>query len=129
MKRRRKDAITDKRLEGSGYFAGQTDGAVQTRQHVTWWYRNIERTGFCLNGSVNHYPDFIIRTEAGKIILVETKGDDRDNSDSQRKVRLGRKWAECAGTDYKYYMVFDEKDTGFEGAYRLSEFLEIMKLM
>ena len=58
---------------------------------------------------------------------METKGDDRDNSDSQRKVRLGRKWADCAGPDYKYYMVFDEKDTGFEGTYKLSEFLEIMK--
>ncbi len=51
----------------------------------------------------------------------------KDNSDSQRKVRLGRKWADCAGPDYKYYMVFDEKDTGFEGTYKLSEFLEIMK--
>ena len=60
---------------------------------------------------------------------METKGDDRDNSDSQRKVRLGRKWADCAGPDYKYYMVFDEKDTGFEGAYKLSEFLETMKQM
>ena len=103
--------------------------AIAGLDNVVWWHRNIERTGFCLNGSINHYPDFIIRTEAGKIILVETKGDDRDNSDSQCKVRLGRKWADCAGTDYKYHMVFDEKDTGFEGAYRLSEFLEIMKLM
>ena len=75
--------------------------------NVTWWHRNIERTGFCLNGSINHYPDFIVRTAAGKVILVETKGDDRDNSDSQRKVRLGCKWADCDGADYKYYMVFD----------------------
>ena len=75
--------------------------------NVTWWHRNFERTGFCLNGSINHYPDFIVRTAAGKVILVETKGDDRDNSDSQRKVRLGRKWADCDGADYKYYMVFD----------------------
>lgn len=54
---------------------------------------------------------------------------DQATYDRQRKVRLGRKWAECAGADYKYYMVFDEKDTGFEGAYTLSEFLEIMKQM
>ena len=103
--------------------------AIAGLDNVVWWHRNIERTGFSLNGSINHYPDFIVRTEAGKVILVEAKGDDRDNSDSQRKVRLGRKWAECAGTDYKYYMVFDEKNTGFEGAYTLSEFLEIMKQM
>ena len=103
--------------------------AIAGLDNVVWWHRNIERSGFCLNGSLNHYPDFIVRTETGKIILVETKGDDRDNSDSQRKVKLGRKWAEYAGSTYRYYMVFDEKDTGFDGAYRLPEFLEILKQM
>lgn len=103
--------------------------AIAGLDNVQWWHRNIERTGFCLNGSLNHYPDFIVRTGMGKVILVETKGDDRDNSDSRRKVKLGRKWAECAGPEYRYYMVFDERDTGFEGAYRLSEFLEILKQM
>ena len=38
-----------------------------------------------------------------------------------------RKWAELAGSKYRYYMVFDENDTGFEGAYRVSEFMELMK--
>lgn len=80
-----------------------------------------------LNGFINHYPDFIVATQQGKIILVETKGDDRDNSDSKAKLRLGRKWAELAGTNYRYYMVFDENDTGFEGAYKMSDFLVLLK--
>ena len=89
----------------------------------------IERNpnSFVLNGFINHYPDFIVATEKGNIILVETKGDDRDNSDSKAKLRLGRKWAELAGSEYRYYMVFDENDTGFEGAYRVSEFMALMK--
>ena len=35
--------------------------------------------------------DFIIVTKKGNVILLETKGDDRDNSDSAAKNRLGRK--------------------------------------
>ena len=48
--------------------------AIAGLDNVVWWHRNIERTGFCLNGSINHYPGFIARTEAGKVILVETNG-------------------------------------------------------
>lgn len=97
--------------------------------NVRWWHRVIERNpnSFVLNGFINHYPDFIVATEKGNIILVETKGDDRDNSNSKAKLRLGRKWAELAGSKYRYYMVFDENDTGFDGAYRVSEFVELMK--
>ena len=73
------------------------------------------------------YPDFILATEKGHIILLETKGDDRDNSDSKAKLRLGRKWAELAGNQYHYFMVFDENDTGFDGAYRISDFMSLLK--
>jgi type III restriction enzyme len=38
---------------------------------------------------------------------LETKGDDRDNSDSEAKNRLGRDWANEAGKDYRYFMVFE----------------------
>ena len=70
---------------------------------------------------------FIVATNSGKIVLVETKGDDRDNSDSRIKLQLGRKWADMAGAKYRYYMVFDENDTGFDGAYPVREFMELMK--
>ena len=95
--------------------------------NVKWWHRIIDRQGFKLNGFINHYPDFVVRTTRGNIVLVETKGDDRDNSDSKAKVRLGRKWQELAGMNYRYYMVFDENDTGFEGAYKFSDFMDVMK--
>ena len=100
---------------------------ISTLQNVRWWHRNVERQGFCLNGFINHYPDFIIRTTRGNVILLETKGDDRDNSDSRKKLRLGTKWASMAGNNYKYYMVFDETDFGLDGAYKLSEFSALLK--
>ncbi|MBF0211193.1 MAG: DEAD/DEAH box helicase family protein [Desulfamplus sp.] len=80
--------------------------------NILFWHRNLERgKGFCINGfKSNHYPDFIVVTNSGKVVIVETKGDDRDNSDSAAKNRLGRTWANKAGANYKYFMVFDKQD-------------------
>jgi len=102
---------------------------IASLDNVKWWHRNIERRGFCLNGFINHYPDFIVKTTRENIILVETKGDDRDNSDSKKKLKLGTKWADMAGFEYKYYMVFQDTDLGMQGAYKLSEFGDLLKLL
>jgi type III restriction enzyme len=74
--------------------------------NVLFWHRNIERHGFCLNGFVNHYPDYVAVTRNNNVHLVETKGDDRDNTDSERKLRLGQAWEKKAGDRFKYFMVF-----------------------
>ena len=102
--------------------------AVAGLENVKWWHRNIERQGFYLNGFINHYPDFIVMTKKGNIVVIETKGDDRDNSDSRAKLALGKKWEALAGADrYSYFMVFDENDTGLDGAMTVAEFMGIMK--
>ena len=100
--------------------------AVANLENVLFWHRNPERgEGFCINGFLNHYPDFIIYTKNDRIILLETKGDDRDNSDSRKKLELGTLWANKAGETYRYFMVFDK--TELEGAYTKENFLEILK--
>jgi type III restriction enzyme len=67
-----------------------------------------------------------VGTKSGKIILVETKGDDRDNSDSQAKCRLGNKWAELAGSSrFTYFMVFDKK--AIDGAFNADKALELIR--
>ena len=95
--------------------------------NIRWWHRIIDRKGFRLNGNINHYPDFMVMTKAGKLVLIEFKGDDRDNSDSKMKLELGRQWQAQAGSNYRYFMVFKSTDLGISGAYRLDEFAEIMK--
>ena len=96
--------------------------------NVKWWHRNIDRKGFCINGPINHYPDFIVETYNGHIVIVETKGAQlKNNDDSKQKLKLGKQWADKAGTRYRYYMVFDEGDTPMEGAYEMSKFLEILQ--
>ena len=101
---------------------------VATLENVAFWTRNGERgRGYWLNGYLNHYPDFIVVTKRGKIVLLETKGDDRDNSDSEAKRKLGDYWRQKAGETYRYFMVFEKKE--FEGTYTLDEFLGVMRAL
>lgn len=95
--------------------------------NIRWWHRNISQKGFRINGFINHYPDFILETKSGKIIMIETKGDHLDGDGSKSRLELGRKWQEQAGNHYRYFMVFKEKMLGMDGAYTLDEFVEIMK--
>lgn len=101
--------------------------AVANLENVLFWHRNPSRKGFYINGFINHYPDFIVQTKSGKIIIIETKGDDRDNSDSAKKLKLSRFWANKSGEFFKYFMVFDQNPIEGEGAYTLSEFIEVTK--
>ena len=100
---------------------------LSSYDNVVWWHRNIDRNEFYLNGFINTYPDFIIKTKNNKIILLETKGDDRDNLDSKLKLELGKIWEAKAGNNYKYFMVFDKKEDAIQGSLSKDEFLRIIK--
>lgn len=101
--------------------------AIVPLDNVKWWHRVIERKDFVLNGFINHYPDFMIMTKSGKLVLVEYKGDDRDNSDSERKLKLGHKWQDKSGDAYRYFMVFKNRNFGIDGAYILDDFVRVMR--
>ena len=101
---------------------------VANLDSVVFWHRNLERgKGFLLNGFINHYPDFIVKMKNGKIILIETKGDHLNGSDSLQKLRLGEKWASKAGDKYRYFMVFNSAK--LDGAKTVAELIEILKDM
>jgi type III restriction enzyme len=106
-----------------GVFESRVINDIANLDNVVWWHRNLSRSkGFRINGFLNHYPDFIVQTKAGKIVIIETKGDDRDNSDSELKLKLGKLWEGKAGVDFKYMMVFDNNP--IEGAERLADALK-----
>lgn len=105
-----------------GDFERRVINDVANLDSVQWWHRNLSRgKGFRINGFLNHYPDFIVKTKAGRIIALETKGDDRDNTDSELKLKLGKLWEAKAGRDYRYMMVFENNP--IDGAERLSDAL------
>lgn len=113
-------SLYDKEGDMNG-FEERVINEIANLPNILFWTRNIERKGFRLNGFINHYPDFIIQTKSGKTIILETKGDDRDNSDSEAKLRLGNYWVQKAGGNFKYFMVFDKREV--EGAHKLEDFL------
>jgi type III restriction enzyme len=95
--------------------------------NIKWWHRNMARKGFAINGSINAYPDLLVRTESGKLLLIETKGDQLDNPESKMKAEVGAQWAAMAGRMYKYYMVFQTKNPDYNGTYSYEEFMRIVK--
>lgn len=98
---------------------------IASLPNIVFWHKNLVKdTGFALNGFINHYPDFIIYTTKGTIILLETKGDDRDNTDTEDKIRLGEQWERLVGDIYRYFMVFDK--TQMDGAFTIDEALDVI---
>ena len=95
--------------------------------NIRWWHRNLANTGFFINGFTKHYPDFIIKTENEHVILVETKGEHLANEDSKLKINLGRSWSAAAGDKFKYFMVFADAEKALDGAFGMSEFIDILK--
>jgi len=106
-------------------FEERVINAIANCSNVEFWHRNMERRGFCINGFINHYPDFLVQMKSGKILVIETKGDHLDGEDSKAKIRLGQKWAGKAGNNYKYYMVFDQKKV--DGAKTIDEMINLIK--
>ena len=108
-------------------FEYEVINAVANLDNVLFWHRNPSRTGFCINGYMNHYPDFIVWLDNGITVLLETKGDDRDNSDSRAKVELGRTWANKAGEQYRYFMVFEKQQ--MDGAVTIKGLLQRLRAL
>lgn len=100
---------------------------IAAKGNVRWWHRIRDRKGFCINGFVNHYPDFMVMTEKGNVVMVEVKGAHLDGSDSQAKAELGRIWADNAGPRYKYFMVFLKDGDAVPGALKVDAFLNTLE--
>ncbi|WP_162058544.1 DEAD/DEAH box helicase [Undibacterium sp. KW1] len=106
-----------------GNFERHIINEIADLENILWWHRNLSKgKGFRINGFINHYADFILRTKSGRIIILETKGDDRDNSDSEFKLELGKLWESKIGGAYKYMMVFETNP--IPGAENLSDALK-----
>ena len=104
-------------------FEKQVISEVAALPNVEWWHRNLVKgDGFEINGVTNHYPDFIIKTTSGKIIMLETKGD---HLIATKKIKLGNTWAQNAGKQFKYFLVYDKLQV--EGSKTKEQFLDLMK--
>ena len=81
---------------------------IDELKNIKWWYRNMEKNDFYIQGwqKSRFYPDFIIKTNSGKYVITEYKGENLlTNDDTKYKEKLGKKWAELAGEQYLFYLV------------------------
>lgn len=119
--------------EPGNKFENQLMVDLSGMSNIRWWHRNpFGVQGFYINGPAGkHYPDFILRTQKGTIIMVETKGEQLKNSDDTiQKQHLGQTWANVAGpANYRYFMVFlDSSQIGtMSGVLSYNEFIEILR--
>ena len=113
--------------EDMNEFERKTVWALSSMGNIKWWHRNISRLGFQINGPIHAYPDIIAMTNSGKILMIETKGDHLDNEQSKAKAKIGYQWANLAGGQYRYFMVFETKSPDYPGAYSYDRFMEIVK--
>lgn len=111
----------------NGFEYDAINAVANLENVVSFWHRNPKFSGFCINGYINHYPDFIVQLHSGITVLLETKGDDRDNSNTREKIDLGKTWASKAGDQYRYFLVFDKQQ--MEGAITLKELIERLTKM
>ena len=112
--------------EGFNNFERDVIEQVISLDCVRCWHRNQEKgKGFCINGFVNAYPDFIIVLNNGITVLLETKGSYLDGSDSQNKIKCGEEWSKMAGRRFAYFMVFEGKP--IKGAFSVSQFIKYLK--
>ncbi|QNM06279.1 DEAD/DEAH box helicase [Qiania dongpingensis] len=95
-------------------------------KNVVWWHRNIAKRGLNISGFENHYPDLLVFTDKGNLIVVETKSEHLENWNSKDKLMLGRAWEKASGSRFRYYMVFDEKHNDWDGAVTFEEFFKII---
>jgi len=108
-------------------FESRIISGIAGLNSVAFWHRNLGRgKGFAINGfKSNHYPDFLVVTKSGTIILLETKGSYLDNPDTAAKIRLGAEWAQKAGDNYRYFMVYE--GTAIPGGYSVEEVKEFVR--
>ncbi|MDZ7923883.1 MAG: hypothetical protein U5M23_07425 [Marinagarivorans sp.] len=113
----------EEKAKSSDIEKSMTDWLAES-PNICWWHRNHQSRGFFLNGSINHYPDFIARTHNGTIVLIETKGEHLKNDDSDTKVELGKLWQDCVGRKFRYIMVFEQ--TPLDGAVSWQDATEML---
>ncbi len=112
--------------EGFNGFERTVIEQVISLDCVRCWHRNQERgKGFCINGFINAYPDFIIVLNNGITVMLETKGNHLDGSDSMNKLACGDTWSNQAGQKFFYFMVFE--DSPIEGAVSVNTFINSLQ--
>ena len=111
-------------------FEADVRTIIAGNSNVKWWHRirsNDKEGEFHLNGFINHYPDFVLMTNTGILVFIESKGCHLDGDDSGKKSDMGEIWDSLTGSKFRYFMVFKSKDVRVEKSIELSQLSDILR--
>lgn len=98
------------------YLMNSEEGVVASKidslDNVRWWLRNIERSGFYLQGysKGRFFPDFIVKTKKNNYCVIEYKGEHLlSASDAQYKEEIGEIWQNMAPENYFFRLIGKDK--------------------
>ncbi len=87
--------------------------AIDRNPLVQTWVRNLERQtihAFWLPTSTDKfYPDFVVKLNDGRFLVIEYKGAHLKNDDSAEKELIGKVWAEKSGN--LFLMAWEEHES------------------
>ncbi len=66
--------------------------AIDDMNNVKWWFRNLDKGGFYIQGYLPYAfnPDIILETTSGTVIAIEYKGEHL--ADREYKEKIGNIW-------------------------------------
>lgn len=120
---------------GAGKMNGFEQSVIEEicgMENILWWHRNGEnendKNAWCINGYLNHYPDFIVMTKKGHMVAIETKGEQLGNEESFAKARLGYLLDTHDNNDkFSYFMVFEKEKPDRPGCKSRQELMALLE--
>jgi len=110
------DTEYDKHFYERAYLMNSEERIVVSKidslDNVRWWLRNIERSGFYLQGyhKGRFFPDFVIKTKKNNYFIIEYKGEYLlDTADTRDKEEIGEIWQDLAPENYFFRLIGKDK--------------------
>ena len=81
---------------------------LDSLENVRWWLRNIERSGFYLQGhrKGRFFPDFVVKTKRNNYFIIEYKGEYLlGTADTRYEEEIGEIWQNLAPENYFFWLI------------------------
>jgi hypothetical protein len=85
---------------------------IDSLDNVHWWLRNIERSGFYLQGyhKGRFFPDFVVKTKRNNYFIIEYKGEYLlGTADTRYEEEIGEIWQNLAPENYFFRLIGKDK--------------------
>lgn len=85
---------------------------IDSIDNVWWWLRNIERSGFYLQGyrKGRFFPDFVVKTKRNNYFIIEYKGEYLLGTiDTRYEEEIGEIWQNLAPENYFFRLIGKDK--------------------